>query len=128
MFESVELGHKLAKERYNADLPRLRSQLLNAHFELRGKDFPVIVIISGADGAGKGSAIRRVSQALDPRLYRIVGIAAPTDEERAQHYLWRFWRHLPRGRPHHDLRSLMVRSGAGRAVHARGRLELEERL
>jgi polyphosphate kinase 2 (PPK2 family) len=33
---------------------------------------------------------------MEPRLYRTVGIAAPTDEERAQHYLWRFWRHLPR--------------------------------
>jgi polyphosphate kinase 2 (PPK2 family) len=54
------------------------------------------MVFEGWDAAGKGSAIRRVTQAMDPRLYRIVGIAAPTDEERAQHYLWRFWRHLPR--------------------------------
>ena len=54
------------------------------------------MVFEGWDAAGKGSAIRRVTQAMDPRLYRIVGIAAPSDEERAQHYLWRFWRQLPR--------------------------------
>ncbi|MBF3358118.1 hypothetical protein HKW94_12625 [Pseudomonas aeruginosa] len=44
---------------------------------------------------GKGGAIRRVTDALDPRQYHIVPIAAPTEEERAQPYLWRFWRHIP---------------------------------
>ena len=47
MFESVDLGHRLSKEQYNAELPKLRSQLLQAHFELKGRDFPVIMIISG---------------------------------------------------------------------------------
>jgi polyphosphate kinase 2 (PPK2 family) len=56
----------------------------------------MVLLFEGWDAAGKGSAIRRVTQAIDPRLYRVVGVAAPTDEERAQHYLWRFWRHLPR--------------------------------
>ncbi len=50
----------------------------------------------GSDAAGKGGAIRRITGALDARLYRVVPIAAPTEEERAQPYLWRFWRHLPR--------------------------------
>lgn len=48
------------------------------------------------DAAGKGGAIRRITAALDARLYRTIPIAAPTDEERAQPYLWRFWRHVPR--------------------------------
>ena len=55
-----------------------------------------VLAFEGWDAAGKGSAIRRVTKAIDPRLYRVVGIAAPTEEERAQHYLWRFWRQLPR--------------------------------
>ena len=46
--------------------------------------------------AGKGGAIRRITWALDSASYRLIPIAAPTDEERAHHYLWRFWRHLPR--------------------------------
>jgi polyphosphate kinase 2 (PPK2 family) len=55
-----------------------------------------ILVFEGWDAAGKGGAIRRVTAALDARDYRVIPIAAPTDEERAQHYLWRFWRHLGR--------------------------------
>ena len=53
-------------------------------------------MFEGWDAAGKGGAIRRVTAALDARAYQVIPIAAPTDEERAQHYLWRFWRHLAR--------------------------------
>jgi polyphosphate:AMP phosphotransferase len=56
----------------------------------------VAVVFEGMDAAGKGSAIRRVVWALDARNYRVIPIAKPTEEERAQPYLWRFWRHLPR--------------------------------
>ncbi len=55
----------------------------------------LVAAFEGNDAAGKGGAIRRVAAALDPRQYRIVPIAAPTEEERAQPYLWRFWRHIP---------------------------------
>jgi AMP-polyphosphate phosphotransferase len=59
----------------------------------------LILAFEGSDAAGKGGAIRRVAQGIDPRLYRIVPIAKPTDEEAARPYLWRFWRHIPkRGR------------------------------
>ena len=56
----------------------------------------IVLLFEGWDAAGKGGAIRRVTSALDPRSYRVVSMAAPTDEERAHHYLWRFWRHLSR--------------------------------
>jgi AMP-polyphosphate phosphotransferase len=55
-----------------------------------------ILVFEGADAAGKGGAIRRITAALDARDYQVIPIAAPNDEERAHHYLWRFWRHLPR--------------------------------
>jgi polyphosphate kinase 2 (PPK2 family) len=55
-----------------------------------------VLVFEGWDAAGKGGAIRRVASALDPQCYRLVPMAAPTDEERARHYLWRFWRHLSR--------------------------------
>ena len=71
--------------------------MLNAQFDLAQKaKFPVIILIGGVDGAGKGGAIRRITGALDARHYRIIPVAAPTEEERAQPYLWRFWRHIPR--------------------------------
>ena len=53
-------------------------------------------VFEGFDAAGKGGAIRRVTSALDARYYRVVPIAAPSEDERAQPYLWRFWRHIPR--------------------------------
>jgi polyphosphate kinase 2 (PPK2 family) len=53
-------------------------------------------VFEGADAAGKGGAIRRITAALDARFYNVHPIAAPTEEERAQPYLWRFWRHAPR--------------------------------
>jgi polyphosphate:AMP phosphotransferase len=55
----------------------------------------LVLVFEGLDAAGKGGAIRRVAAALDARHYRIVPIAAPSDEEREQPYLWRFWRHVP---------------------------------
>ncbi len=69
-----------------------------------------------SDAAGKGGAIRRVAGALDARQYRIVPIAAPTaGGDCAQPYLWRFWRQVPRYRPRHRVRPLLVRPRAGRA-------------
>jgi polyphosphate kinase 2 (PPK2 family) len=56
----------------------------------------VILVFEGWDASGKGGAVRRLTSALDAREFQVIPIAAPTDEERAQHYLWRFWRHLVR--------------------------------
>jgi polyphosphate kinase 2 (PPK2 family) len=55
-----------------------------------------VLVFEGVDAGGKGGAIRRFTSAIDARLYRAIPVAAPSDEEKAQHYLWRFWRHVPR--------------------------------
>jgi len=55
-----------------------------------------VLVFEGNDAAGKGGSIRRVIEFLDPRRYRVNQFAAPTDEEKAQPYLWRFWRLLSR--------------------------------
>jgi AMP-polyphosphate phosphotransferase len=74
-------------------LQRRISELTTAKaFERRA----LALVFEGNDAAGKGGAIRRVRAALDPRRFRVFGTAAPTDEERARPYLWRFWRHVPR--------------------------------
>lgn len=86
----------VSAKKYESELERWQGRfaLLARHkkFQKRG----LVVVFEGVDAAGKGGAIRRVTQALDARQYHAVPIAAPTDEERAQPYLWRFWRHLPR--------------------------------
>jgi polyphosphate kinase 2 (PPK2 family) len=81
-----------ADDRIAACQGRLNSQQRRA-YKAR---ISTIMVFEGWDAAGKGGAIRRVTAALDARRYSVIPIAAPTDEERAQHYLWRFWRHLGR--------------------------------
>ena len=92
----VDLTRKLTEREYEKALAREQGRLAKLAWALHEQRRSMVLVFEGWDAAGKGSAIRRVTQAMDPRLYQVVGIAAPTDEERAQHYLWRFWRHLPR--------------------------------
>lgn len=70
-----------------------RLNLLSRHPKFRERS--AILVFEGMDAAGKGGAIRRVTAALDARHYLSVLVAAPTEDERAQPYLWRFWRHIP---------------------------------
>ncbi len=92
----LDLSQKLDKAAYEHDLLKYQRKLALLTREPRYKDISVVAVFEGSDAAGKGGAIRRVTAALDARHYRIVPIAAPSEEERAQPYLWRFWRHLPR--------------------------------
>lgn len=86
----------IPREDYRRRLERQQTRLgmLTRHKRMRERG--VVIVFEGMDAAGKGSAIRRATAAMDARYYRVVPIAAPTDEERAQPYLWRFWRHVPR--------------------------------
>jgi polyphosphate:AMP phosphotransferase len=94
--DAVDLTPRLTVAAYEREMQALQERLSRLAWAARDAHRATVLLFEGWDAAGKGSAIRRVTQALDPRLYRVVGIAAPTDEERAQHYLWRFWRHVPR--------------------------------
>jgi len=72
----------------------------------------VVFAFEGWDAAGKGGAIRRLTSAIDPRDYRVIPVAKPTDEEKHAHYLWRFWRDVP-----HDGRmAVFDRSWYGRVL------------
>jgi polyphosphate:AMP phosphotransferase len=94
---ALDLGAKLDKPDYQKQLARYQGKLSRLAREARQDKRSAILLFEGWDAAGKGGTIRRITQALDARNYRVIPIAAPTDEEKAQHYLWRFWRHLPRG-------------------------------
>ncbi|MFN7975536.1 MAG: polyphosphate:AMP phosphotransferase [Acidobacteriota bacterium] len=94
--DRVDLARKLAASEYAAALGKHQERLSRLAWKAWHRRRSMVIVFEGWDAAGKGSAIRRVTQALDPRLYRVVGVAAPTDEELAHHYLWRFWRHVPR--------------------------------
>ncbi len=96
ILDRVNLKQSLSRDEYEAKIDKYQARLnrlIWAAYEIK---ISSAIVFEGWDAAGKGSCIRRVTAAMDPRLFRVVPIAAPTDEERAHHYLWRFWRHLPR--------------------------------
>lgn len=93
---SINLDRALSKKDYRRQLKKYQKRLQNLAWDFYEKKRSVVAVFEGWDAAGKGSAIRRVTSAIDPRLYKLLQFAAPTDEERLQHYLWRFWRKLER--------------------------------
>jgi len=95
LLESLDLSVHLDKNDYQEQLLTEQARLAGLLRDKRMKHHSLVAVFEGNDAAGKGGAIRRVAAALDPRQYNIVPIAAPTEEERAHPYLWRFWRHLP---------------------------------
>jgi polyphosphate:AMP phosphotransferase len=96
MFESAEIGHKVDKDTYKKAVPALRAALQDAQYDLKenGK-IPVVVLVSGQDGAGKGETINILYEWMDPRFISTLAFSAPTDEERARPFMWRYWRALP---------------------------------
>jgi polyphosphate:AMP phosphotransferase len=96
MFEAAELGHKIDKKRYEEEAPALRAALLEAQYEmLRRKKFPLLILISGVDGAGKGETVNLLNEWMDPRHIQVHAMGRPTDEEDDRPPMWRFWRALP---------------------------------
>ncbi len=95
LLDSLDMSQALAKNDYNEQMAVEQARLSLLMRDKRMRKHALVAVFEGNDAAGKGGAIRRVAAALDPRQYRIVAIAAPTEEERAQPYLWRFWRHIP---------------------------------
>ncbi len=96
MFESAELGHAIDQATFDAAVPALREALLEAQFELqRQARFPVLILINGIEGAGKGETIKMLSEWMDPRLIRVESFDTQTDEELARPPDWRYWRRLP---------------------------------
>ena len=93
---SLDMSQKLNKADYRKQLKQCQARLNKLHRKALKKKISTILLFEGADAAGKGGSIRRITAALDARHYQVIPIAAPTDEERAHHYLWRFWRHLSR--------------------------------
>ena len=87
---------KLEKEEYKERLEKLQGTLNQLSRKAQDAGVSTILVFEGSDAGGKGGAIRRVTAALDARAYQVIPIQAPSDEENAQHYLWRFWRHLSR--------------------------------
>ncbi len=99
VIRALKLNQPMAKSAYAKELKHAQEKLNALSRDAKFRSIAVVAVFEGNDAAGKGGAIRRVTQSLDARLYRTVPVAAPTEEEAARPYLWRFWRHIPsRGR------------------------------
>ena len=96
VLSALDLHKRLDRKRYRVELEKQQGQLNRLQRRAAAEGLTTLAVFEGWDAAGKGGVIRRVTAALDARDYRVIPIAAPTDEELAHHYLWRFMRHLPR--------------------------------
>ncbi|HSW82358.1 MAG TPA: polyphosphate:AMP phosphotransferase [Usitatibacter sp.] len=95
LLASFDYKRKLERDAYEKKLDKLQAKLAMLTRSRKMRERSLVLVFEGMDAAGKGSTIRRITPAMDARFYRLIPIAAPTEEERAQPYLWRFWRHVP---------------------------------
>jgi len=95
MLETLDLTRKLDRAAYVREVTARQIQLRELGYQVYLQKRPVIVLFEGWDAAGKGGAIKRFTEKLDPRGYVVYSIAAPQGEDKTRHYLYRFWRRLP---------------------------------
>lgn len=93
--DSLNQNVPLSKEQYSREIKKYQLGLLNLQLRLKESNRSVVIVIEGPDAAGKGGAIKRSLEFLDPRLLRVYSTQKPTIEEYRHHYLWRFWNKFP---------------------------------
>ncbi|MEW5978545.1 MAG: polyphosphate:AMP phosphotransferase [Acidobacteriota bacterium] len=96
LLDRVDLDKRLSRAEYNSELDRLQMRLRELELECYNQRVAAVVVYEGWDAAGKGGNIKRLTQELDPRGYEVIPVSAPDETEKAHHYLWRFWRALPK--------------------------------
>ena len=95
MLEMMDLTQHLPKDEYKRQLNAYQTQLRILGYYLHQRQRPAVAVFEGWDAAGKGGAISRLTERMDPRGYIVYPIAAPKGDDAEKHYLWRFWRRLP---------------------------------
>jgi AMP-polyphosphate phosphotransferase len=95
MLETLDLTRTLDRQSYVREVTRRQIQLRELGYQVYLQKRPVIMVFEGWDAAGKGGAIKRVTEKLDPRGYVVYPISSPHGEDKTRHYLYRFWRRLP---------------------------------
>jgi polyphosphate:AMP phosphotransferase len=96
LIRDLDLSKRLGEKEYDRALEKHQGRLAKLARHKRFAGHSLVLVFEGVDAAGKGGAIRRVTRALDARQYVTVPVAAPTEEEKAYPYLWRFWKSAPR--------------------------------
>ncbi|NLL37087.1 MAG: polyphosphate:AMP phosphotransferase [Fretibacterium sp.] len=96
LLREADLRATCSEKDYKKELPELQERLREIQCTLYRERIPAVVAFEGWDAAGKGGAIKRLTENLDPRGYEVHPTSAPNDFERAHYHLWRFWRNFPK--------------------------------
>jgi polyphosphate kinase 2 (PPK2 family) len=96
VIQSLDLTSHLTQVQYDKRMVELEADLSRLTRKMHQAQGSMTLVFEGPDAAGKGGNIRRLTEPMDARIWQFMSVAAPTDEERAHPYLWRFWRQLPR--------------------------------
>ena len=96
ILSKADLSLAYTREEYKEKLDKLQAKIEKLHGELYRRRIPVVLGFEGWDAGGKGGAIKRLTAKMDPRGYVVNPTASPNDIEKAHHYLWRFWRAMPK--------------------------------
>lgn len=86
---------KLSTKRYEKEMERLQGELVKLQLWVKEKGLKVIVIFEGRDAAGKGGIIKRITERVSPRVFKVVALPAPTEREKTQMYVQRYMKHFP---------------------------------
>jgi polyphosphate kinase 2 (PPK2 family) len=95
ILDQLDQNKSVEQEEYRTKIKEYQLRLLNLQRALMETRHNLVVIVEGPDAAGKGGAIKRLVEKLDPRTFRVYSVVKPTQEEYQHHYLWRFWSKLP---------------------------------
>jgi polyphosphate kinase 2 (PPK2 family) len=95
MLEKVDLTKKLKKKQYKKMMPRLQARLYDLQKACWDANIPTVIVFEGWDAAGKGTSIKKLTQRLEPRGFKLYPIQAPRTHEMHMPWLWRFWQKLP---------------------------------
>lgn len=96
ILSKADLSLKYSREEYEEKLDKLQKKIEKLHGELYRRRIPVVLGFEGWDAGGKGGAIKRLTAKMDARGYAVNPTASPNDIEKVHHYLWRFWRAMPK--------------------------------
>lgn len=96
ILNNVDLSKGISDEEYNKKIKEYQKTIRELEYKMCLKRIPVIILYEGWDASGKGGNIKRLTEKMDPRGYEVIPIAAPSEIEKAHHYLWRFWNRIPK--------------------------------
>lgn len=96
VLDRSDLSKSIERDEYTKKMKMYQNRLRQLEYACYAKRLPIVVLYEGWDASGKGGSIKRITDKLDPHGYSVIPIAKPEGDEATHHYLWRFWRQLPK--------------------------------